>query len=181
MSKKQKDGGFFSDFKKFISRGNVVDMAVGVVVGGAFGKIVTGLVNYIINPFVGIFLKDGSLDSVKTVIVHEELAADGSVLTEEVALLWGTWLQTIIDFLIVALCIFTVVRILTKTTEKLRAKEIAEKKAAEDAAKQKAEEEAAAAKALADEKEAENERLRTSVLNNEQLLSEILAELKKRG
>ena len=59
---------FLDDFKKFIFRGNVVDMAVGVVIGGSFGKIVTGLVNYIINPFVGIFVKGGNLDSLKTVI-----------------------------------------------------------------------------------------------------------------
>ena len=64
---------FFADFKAFITRGNVIDMAVGVVVGGAFSKIVTGFVNYIINPFVGIFLKSGSLDSIKTVITPEEL------------------------------------------------------------------------------------------------------------
>ena len=59
---------FMGEFKKFITRGNVVDMAVGVVIGGSFGKIVTGLVNYIINPFVGIFVKQGSLDSLKTII-----------------------------------------------------------------------------------------------------------------
>ena len=64
---------FFQDFKAFITKGNVIDMAVGVVIGGSFGKIVTGLVNYIINPFVGIFLKTGSLDSIKTVITPEEL------------------------------------------------------------------------------------------------------------
>ena len=67
---KHKKSTFFKDFKAFISKGNVVDMAVGVVIGGAFGKIVTGLVNYIINPFVGLFVKSGSLDSLKTVI-HE--------------------------------------------------------------------------------------------------------------
>ena len=56
---KHKKSTFFKDFKAFISKGNVVDMAVGVVIGGAFGKIVTGLVNYIINPFVGLFCQVG--------------------------------------------------------------------------------------------------------------------------
>ncbi len=125
--------GFINDFKKFISRGNVVDMAVGVVVGGAFGKIVTGFVNYIINPFIGIFLKGGSLDSIKTVITPEVLGEAGEVATPEVAILWGTWLQTIIDFLIIALCIFIVVKVvstLREKAEKLRKKEEAEAEAA---------------------------------------------------
>ena len=82
----KKKSTFGADFKKFISRGNVVDMAVGVVVGGAFSKIVTGFVNYIINPFVGIFLKSGSLDSIKTVITPEELNEAGEVVKAEVAL-----------------------------------------------------------------------------------------------
>ena len=108
----------FDEFKgkKFIFKGNVIDMAVGVVIGGSFGKIVTGLVNYIINPFVGIFVKSGNLDSLKTIIhpaVPEVLDEAGAVVTPavaEVAILWGTWLQTILDFLITALCIFVVLR-----------------------------------------------------------------------
>ena len=112
---KHKKSTFFKDFKAFISKGNVVDMAVGVVIGGAFGKIVTGLVNYIINPFVGLFVKSGSLDSLKTVIHEATYKADGVTVDQaEVAILWGTWLQTIIDFLITALCIFVVLRIIVK-------------------------------------------------------------------
>ena len=143
----KKKSTFGADFKKFISRGNVVDMAVGVVVGGAFSKIVTGFVNYIINPFVGIFLKSGSLDSIKTVITPEELdAATGEVLVKEVAILWGTWLQTIIDFLITAFCIFVVLRIITGAKNKLEAKKLA----ADEAAKKEAEEKAKADKEVAD-------------------------------
>ena len=119
----KKKSTFGADFKKFISRGNVVDMAVGVVVGGAFSKIVTGFVNYIINPFVGIFLKSGSLDSIKTVITPEELNEAGEVVKAEVALLWGTWAQTIIDFLIIAFCIFCVVRVINKIRDKANEKE----------------------------------------------------------
>ena len=120
----KKKSTFGADFKKFISRGNVVDMAVGVVVGGAFSKIVTGFVNYIINPFVGIFLKSGSLDSIKTVITPEELdAATGEVLVKEVAILWGTWLQTIIDFLLIAMVVFLVVKAINSAKARLEKKE----------------------------------------------------------
>ena len=110
----KKKSTFGADFKKFISRGNVVDMAVGVVVGGAFGKIVTGFVNYVINPFVAIFLPAGSLDEIKTVTkeaVVEVVDGVETVVTPEVAILWGTWLQTIIDFLIIAFVLFLVMRI----------------------------------------------------------------------
>ncbi len=105
---------FWQDFKKFITKGNVIDMAVGVVIGGAFSKIVTGLVNYIINPCVALLTSGHSLDALKTVIKEAELAADGTVLSAEVAILWGTFIQTIIDFLIVAFCIFAVLRILMR-------------------------------------------------------------------
>ncbi len=67
MAKEKKKGGFIADFKAFISRGNVVDMAVGVVIGGAFGKIVTGLVNHIINPRISLLTGGVDIDQVKTV------------------------------------------------------------------------------------------------------------------
>lgn len=183
---------FFKDFKAFITKGNVIDMAVGVVIGGSFGKIVTGLVNYIINPFVGIFLKSGSLDSIKTVIVEGVEAQDavlneaGEVVTPaveavaEVAILWGTWAQTIIDFLITAFCIFVVLRIIMGIKKRAERKELeaAEKKAAEEkAAADKAAAEAAAAAAAAAEKQA---RLDESVLKQEALLTEIKELLKNK-
>ena len=75
MSKKK--GGFWSDFKAFITRGNVVDMAVGVVIGGAFGKIVTGLVNYVINPCVSLLTDGTDLDNIKTVLRKGVEATEG--------------------------------------------------------------------------------------------------------
>ena len=177
---------FFKDFKAFITKGNVIDMAVGVVIGGSFGKIVTGLVNYIINPFVGIFLKSGSLDSIKTVIteaVPEVLDEAGNVVTPavaEVAILWGTWFQTILDFLITAFCIFVVLRIIMGIKKRAERKELeaAEKKAAEEkAAADKAAAEAAVAAAAAAEKQA---RLDESVLKQEALLTEIKELLKNK-
>ena len=164
---------FWADFKKFITRGNVLDMAVGVVVGGAFGKITTGLVNYIINPFVGLFLKSGSLDGVKTVITPAVVNEEGVVTTAEVAILWGAWLQTIIDFLIIALCIFTVLRIIMRVRNKLNEDEI--KAAEEKAAKEKAEAEAAkaAADAAAAQKEAEEQKLKADVARQAELLEKL--------
>ncbi|MBQ7779781.1 MAG: large conductance mechanosensitive channel protein MscL [Clostridia bacterium] len=167
------------EFKKFISKGNVIDMAVGVVIGGSFGKIVTGLVNYIINPFIGIFVKEGSLDTLKTVIhdyVPAELDASGAVVTPEqaeVAILWGTWLQTIIDFLITAICIFVVITIISRGRRRLEAKKLAE-----EAAK-KAEEDAKA-KAAADALAAKQAQLDASVLQQAELLAEIRDLLKNK-
>lgn len=171
--KAKKKSSFWKDFKAFITRGNVIDMAVGVVIGGSFGKIVTGLVNYIINPFVGIFIKSGSLDSVKTVITPAVLDEAGAVVTKESAILWGTWLQTILDFLITAFCIFIVLRIIMRAKNKLEEKKHAEdrKKADEAAAKADADKKAASeAAALALEKQ---EKLDASIMAQEKLLAEI--------
>jgi large conductance mechanosensitive channel len=176
----KKKSTFVADFKKFISRGNVVDMAVGVVVGGAFSKIVTGFVNYIINPFVGIFLKSGSLDSIKTVITPEELdPATGEVLVKEVAILWGTWAQTIIDFLIIAFCIFCCVRIINKIKDKANEKEAFAKAEADAAAKKAADEKAAADAEAAKAKAEEEAAFRASIMKQTELLAEISKSLKK--
>ena len=85
-------------FKKFISRGNVVDMAVGVIIGGAFGKIISSLVNDIIMPLIGLLV--GGIDFTNL-----------SVKIGEATVAYGKFIQTVVDFLIVAICIFTVVRI----------------------------------------------------------------------
>ena len=173
QKKERKKSTFFKDFKAFITRGNVVDMAVGVVVGGAFSKIVTGLVNYIINPAVNIFMKKGGLDSIKTVITPEVVDETGAVTTAEVAILWGTWLQTIIDFLIVAICVFVMVRLITKIRKALEYKKQEEEaaKAAEAKAKADAEKAAAAEAAkLAAEKQAA---LDAAIIEQAKLLSEI--------
>ena len=92
-------------FKKFISRGNVVDMAVGVIIGGAFGKIVTSLVNDIVMPLIGLAL--GKLDF-----------AALSVKIGESEIKYGSFIQTIVDFLIVAFCIFVVIEIFEKFKKK---------------------------------------------------------------
>ncbi|MBQ7603340.1 MAG: large conductance mechanosensitive channel protein MscL [Clostridia bacterium] len=125
---KEKKSGFFKDFKDFISKGNIIDMAVGVVIGGAFGKIVTGLVNFIINPVISLLTGGVSLENVKTVLVQgvEADEAAGIAAVQEVAIQWGAWIQTIIDFLLVAFCIFLVLRAIVKAktaAENLKKKE----------------------------------------------------------
>ena len=165
---------FIEDFKKFIFKGNVIDMAVGVVIGASFGKIVTGLVNYIINPFVGIFVKSGNLDSIKTVISKAVVDEAGNVVTPENAILWGTWIQTIIDFLITALCIFIVLRILMKAKNTLAEK----KKAEEEEAKAKAEKEAADAAAKAAEER--QTLIEDSIIRQAELLENIRVLLEKK-
>jgi len=96
-------------FKKFISRGNVVDMAVGVIIGGAFGKIVTSLVNDIVMPLIGLAL--GKLDF-----------AGLSVKIGETEIKYGSFIQSVVDFMIVAFCIFVVIRIFEKFKKKEEAK-----------------------------------------------------------
>ena len=148
-----KKSSFFSDFKAFISRGNIVDMAVGVVIGGAFGKITSGLVSYIINPCISLLTNGVDLSNVKTVLkpAIEADEAAGKAAVAEVAILWGEWIQAIIDFLIIAFCIFCFIRIFTKASNKMHEKQLAAKAAADAAAAEaaKADAEKAAAEAAA--------------------------------
>lgn len=108
----------FSDFKKFISRGNVMDMAVGVIIGGAFGKIVTSVVNDIIMPLVTWALGANSLSDL-SIVLRKTLTTDAAGNVSEVLLTWnyGSFLQTIIDFLIIAFCIFMFIKLITKSQE----------------------------------------------------------------
>ncbi|MBQ6795195.1 MAG: large-conductance mechanosensitive channel protein MscL [Clostridia bacterium] len=116
--------GFLKDFKAFAMKGNVIDMAVGVVVGGAFGKIVTSLVNDVIMPLVSIATGGVSFTDWKAVLspaIVDEIT--GEVTKAEVALTYGNFIQQIVDFLIIALSIFVVIRVMTKAGEKLKKKE----------------------------------------------------------
>lgn len=105
---------FFSDFKAFIAKGNVIDMAVGVVVGGAFKDIVNALVNNIIMPLVGLITGGKNISDLKYVIKEAVVDAEGAVIEAENAILYGDFLQKIIDFLLIAFCIFCVLRVMMK-------------------------------------------------------------------
>ena len=127
--------GFFGEFKEFISRGNVIDMAVGVVVGSAFTAIVNSLVKDVVTPAISIIT--GNIDFSKLQVVLSQ-DAEGNVLN---AINYGTFIQNIINFLIIAFVVFCFVKVVNG----VRAKAEAAKKAEEEA--KKAAEAAAAAEA----------------------------------
>ena len=140
---------FFADFKAFATKGNVVDMAVGLVVGNAFKDIVNGLVKHIISPLIG--LATGGVSFTELSIVLKEAVKDeaGEIVTEALTLNYGAFLQTIIDFLIIALSIFVVIRVMTNTQKRLASlnkKKLEEEAKAAEEAKKKAEAEAEEAK-----------------------------------
>ena len=101
--------GMVGEFKEFISKGNVLDLAVGVVIGAAFGKIVTALVDGIVMPIVGVALGGASVSDWKYVMKPESVDATGAKVAE-VAVRYGMFIQTLIDFLIIAFVIFLVVK-----------------------------------------------------------------------
>ncbi len=110
---------FFHDFKEFAMKGNVLDMAVGVVIGAAFKDIINALVNNIITPFIVLLTGQNSLEALKWVIKPEILDAAGEVVDPGVAVEYGVFLQAIVDFLIIAFCIFVILRIMMNTQKKL--------------------------------------------------------------
>ncbi|WP_125255909.1 large-conductance mechanosensitive channel protein MscL [Brevundimonas fluminis] len=103
--------GLFSEFKEFISRGNVVDLAVGVIIGAAFGKIVTSLVEQVVMPPIGLALGRVDFSRLKWVLAPEDPATDA---VEEVAIQYGAFINTLIQFLIVAAVIFLMVKAINK-------------------------------------------------------------------
>lgn len=100
------------EFKEFALKGNVMDLAVGVIIGGAFGKIVTSLVNDMIMPILGVFTGKINLTALKLVI---DAGKDG---TPELSIKYGQFLQTTLDFLLVALSIFIVIKALNTVRKK---------------------------------------------------------------
>lgn len=146
-----------ADFKQFITRGNVVDMAVGVAVAGAFTKIVNAFTNGFISPLLALLSNDANLGDLKLVlreaVTHVDEAGLEVVDKPEVAILWGTLVQTIIDFLLIAAVLFLVMRIFNHAMSK--AKEAAAELKDELRPERIKEAEAAAAKAEAEKKAAE--------------------------
>ena len=117
--------GFFKEFKEFISKGNIVDMAVGVIIGGAFGKIVTSLVNDIVMPPIGLAIGGVNFSNLKATIA-EAVVENGEVVKEAVTINYGNFIQLILEFLIIALCVFLVLKAIMKAkslAEKMKKKE----------------------------------------------------------
>ena len=110
--------GFLKDFKAFALKGNVMDMAVGVVIGAAFKEIINALVNNIITPFIVLLTGQNSLEALKWVLKPEIIDAAGEVVDPGVAVEYGIFLQAIVDFIIIAFCIFVVLRIMMNAQKK---------------------------------------------------------------
>ena len=105
------------EFKDFAMKGNVIDMAVGVIIGAAFGKIVSSLVDDIIMPLIGVATGGMNFTDYKWVI--QKAVVDGhEIIKPEVTLNWGTWVQTVVDFLIVAFCIFVAIKFMNNLRKK---------------------------------------------------------------
>ncbi len=154
MFKKTK--GFISDFKAFVMRGNVIDMAVGVIIAGAFGKITTSIVNDVFMPFIGWLIGGFDLSQLNILLKPEVLDEAGAVVEPAVTIGIGTLLVTIIDFLIIAFIVFLIIKMFAK------ARELSEK--------------ALAKKQVEEEATVEEEKAPTT----EELLAEILEEIKKK-
>lgn len=112
---------FFEEFKKFITRGNVLDMSVGVIVGGAFTAIVNGLSNFILKPIVNwliaLFMGDKGLESAVTILSPAYDANGALVLADSIYIDWGSFISAIINFLIIAFVLFTIVKIINRVAE----------------------------------------------------------------
>ena len=102
--------GFMEEFKEFISKGNVMDMAVGVIIGGAFGKIVSSLVENILMPLIGILLGGVNFSDLSATVGNAEFK-------------YGVFLQAVFDFLIIALVIFIMIKQISKVTDKFKKEE----------------------------------------------------------
>lgn len=109
---------FFEEFKTFAMRGNVIDMAVGVVIGGAFGKITTSIVNDIIMPLISMLTGGINFSDWKWVLKEAVLDAEGAVTTAEVAVNFGNTIAIILDFIIIAFAVFCMVKALNNLHRK---------------------------------------------------------------
>ena len=116
---------FFEEFKAFAMRGNVIDMAVGVVIGGAFGKITTSIVNDIIMPFISIITGGVDFSEWKLVLKEAVLDSTGAEVAKEVAVTYGNTIAIILDFIIIAFAIFCMVKAIN--TMRAKAEELKKK------------------------------------------------------
>ncbi|MBQ1962691.1 MAG: large conductance mechanosensitive channel protein MscL [Clostridia bacterium] len=175
---KKEQISFFTDFKKFITKGNVLDMAVAVVVATAFNAIVNGLVKQIITPLVTYFTSGVSINEWEYVLREEVLNAEGVVEKAKISIQYGLWLQSILDFLIIAFTVFVLVRVIKGMERKLNAKEIAKKEAEAAAQKAEADAKAAAEAAAAAEKAAKEQAIKDEFYANVREQAALLREIR---
>jgi large conductance mechanosensitive channel len=106
--------GFVEEFRAFIRRGNVIDLAVGIIIGAAFGKIVSSLVADVLMPPIGYVLGNVDFKDLALTIRPAQMNADGTVAAPAIVLSYGRFIQTIIDFLIIAFCVFLLVKVINR-------------------------------------------------------------------
>ncbi|MDE6595764.1 MAG: large conductance mechanosensitive channel protein MscL [Oscillospiraceae bacterium] len=136
--KKDKKKGVLAEFKEFISKGNVVDMAVGVIIGSAFTAIVNSLVADIFTPIIGIII--GGIDFASLSFKIPDTEIDGKVITQGAELTYGNFIQSIITFLLTAVCVFIFVKVINAVRSgAMFKKKKEEEAAAAEAAKEEAE------------------------------------------
>lgn len=122
--------GFLKDFKAFAMKGSVIDLAVGVIIGGAFGKIVTAMVEDILMPTIGVFMGKGEMFADKFVVLKAAKEGDVYHSLEEAkkaganVFAYGHFIQTIVDFLIIAFFIFLVIRLMARMSRKEEEKKV---------------------------------------------------------
>lgn len=138
MAKDKKKGGFWREFKDFISRGNVLDMAVGIIIGGAFTAIITALVNNILTPLLQMIpgMGDDGFGALQVVLKDAVVNADGTVV-EAVVLDFGVVISAIISFLLTALVLFVIIKMVNRVhnaAQEAKAELEAKKAAAEQTA-----------------------------------------------
>ncbi len=108
----------FSEFKEFAMKGSVVDMAVGIIIGAAFGKIVSSVVNDVLMPPIGLAVGGVDFSNLKLVLRHAKVDAAGKVITPETAVMYGKFVNNVIDFLIVAFAIFILIKLINVARRK---------------------------------------------------------------
>lgn len=140
--KKKKKLAIIGEFKEFISRGNVLDMAVGLIIGSAFTAIVNSLVGDIFMPLLGMVTGKVDFSELKIVLQAAEKEA-GEIITPEVSINYGSFIQYIINFLLIAISVFFLIKVINMVRSKTDKKKKAEEEAAAAAAAAKAAEEAA--------------------------------------
>ena len=109
--------GFLQEFKQFAMRGNVMDMAVGIIIGGAFGKIVSSLVADIIMPPIGMLVGGVNFTDLK-IVIKAITDTSGSVITPAVTINYGNFIQVVFDFIIIAFAIFLMIKFINKFNKK---------------------------------------------------------------
>ena len=114
--------GFITEFKEFVAKGKVIDLAIGVVIGGAFQKIISSLVSDVIMPPIGVLIGGVNFKEIKFTLKHTVTDAGGKIISEPVTLNAGLFLQTVFDFLIIAFSVFIAIKAINRFNKKKEGK-----------------------------------------------------------